>query len=66
MPGATRPARPWGRNERETMNQLWLATGWQCVHHAAQKAATMKHVVHGPRGWWRHLPQAMGNDGEAR
>ena len=53
MPGATRPARPWERDEREKTNQLELATEWRCGLPAAPRDAATMLVARSPPGQWQ-------------
>ena len=66
MPGATRPVRPWGHDERETMNQLGSATEWRCGLPASPRDAAKMLAAHSLPGRWRRWRQATGNDEEAR
>ena len=65
MLGATRPARPWERDERETMNQPELETKWRCGLPAAPRGAANMLAACFPPGRWRRWRQVMENDGEA-
>ena len=62
MPGATRPVRPWGRDERETTNQLGLATEWRCSLPATLMGAAKMLAARSPLDRWRRWRQATGND----
>ena len=65
MLGATRPARPWERNEREMTNLLELATEWQCGLPAASWDVAMTPAARSSPRRWQHWRQATENDGEA-
>ena len=65
MPGATRHACPWERDEHETMNQLELATEWRCGLPATPRGAAKMLATRPPPSRWRRWRQAMENDEEA-
>ena len=65
MPGATRPERPWERDERAMMNQLESSMGWRCGLPAAPRDAATTPATHSPLGRWQHGQQVTMNDGEA-
>ena len=66
MPGATRRARPQGRDGRAVTSLLESATGWQCGLPAAPKDAETRPAARSPPDQWQCWRQATGNDGGIR